>query len=101
MSHRVFVDPAGLSWQVWSVIPSAPGVWAGRDSSARALSDHPVPVAPPVHLAMQHGWLAFQAGAAHRRFMGIPAGWEGESDAGLVRLLSQAEQVERRRQQRG
>ena len=96
MSYRSFVDPTGLSWQVWTVIPSPMGIWAGRGASVPEAGDHAVPEAPKVRFAMRHGWLAFQAGAEHRRIMGIPVGWEDTSDDGLVQLLGQAERVERR-----
>jgi hypothetical protein len=36
---------------------------------------------------MRNGWLAFQGSTEHRRLLRVPEGWEGESEAGLNRLL--------------
>jgi hypothetical protein len=71
MAIRDFLDDEGLSWRVWSTIPSAIGVPAGRFEA----------------------WLTFESDRGRRRLSPIPAGWEHASPAQLARLCANADVV--------
>jgi hypothetical protein len=72
-THRVFVDPKGMSWDVFAVLPNVGG---------KALARLPGP--------FQQGWLCFDAATEKRRLSPIPHGWETATDEELLRLRDQA-----------
>jgi hypothetical protein len=62
MAIRIFTDPRGVEWRVWSTVPSNVGA-----------------VAPDLRM----GWLSFDSGSERRRVSPIPPGWEEASDERL------------------
>src|SRR4051812_26784235 len=114
MSHRVFTDSAGTTWEVWDVVPGrllleARNHRTGTDrrvaqqslpdeGERRRGGDRRATLAPQ----LRHGWLAFRNGEDERRRLApIPALWEEATNAELERWCAAAELVvEVRRQQR-
>lgn len=80
MAYREFVDSNGVSWRVWSTVPS-PG--------------------SRLHGGFDQGWLTFErtspeyAGAALRRLVPIPSDWELAAESRLDLLCRSAEEVSR------
>lgn len=58
MALREFTDSKGITWRVWSTVPTA-GMAAG--------------------IVPNQGWLTFDCGSARRRLIPIPRGWEDVS----------------------
>lgn len=79
VTHRAFVDEAGVSWDAFAVYPSA-------EKTGRARLPEPY----------QHGWLSFDSGAERRRLSPIPEGWQEAGDDALVRMCERAEPAPRR-----
>jgi hypothetical protein len=78
-THRLFVDPRGVSWDVWAVYPE------GRPSQLSALP-----------ATFQTGWLVFESSSEKRRLSPIPTGWLTLSETELERLCEQAASAPRR-----
>ena len=114
MSHRVFTDSAGVSWEVWDVVP---GRLLLEARNHRAGSDRRVATQGPrpdegerrrggdrraaLSPQLRHGWLAFRNGNERRRLAPIPENWEEATHDQLQRWCAAAESVvEVRRQQR-
>jgi hypothetical protein len=81
MAYREFVDSNGVSWRVWSTVPSA---------------------GTRLHGGFDQGWLTFErtspesAGTAPlRRLCPIPADWEGAAESRLDLMCRSAEEVNR------
>lgn len=74
---REFTDSEGGTWEVWAVYPTPP----------RAAYSAEFPHVSP---DLVDGWLCFQAGAARRRLVPIPADWEQSSDHELRSLCLRA-----------
>ena len=81
MALREFKDSKGSSWKVWDVTPESL-------DKRTAAEDH-------MH-DWQDGWLVFEGGDVRRRLATYPSQWENLPDAGLERLLEQAQDVKRR-----
>jgi hypothetical protein len=82
MAYREFVDSNGVSWRVWSTVPSAGSRLRG---------------------GFDQGWLTFeQTTSDHsagptplKRLVPIPTEWEGASDGQLDQMCRTAEEVAR------
>ena len=82
MAYREFVDSQGVSWRVWSTVPSAGSRLRG---------------------GFDQGWLTFErtspehaaTPAPLRRLVPIPSDWETASDAQLDLMCQSAEEVSR------
>ena len=81
MAYREFVDSRGVSWRVWSTVPSA---------------------GSRLHGGFDQGWLTFERTAAEhartsplRRLCPIPADWETAPDERLDLMCRSAEEVNR------
>lgn len=95
MSHRVIVDAAGVTWEVWAVHPTAvehrgdagdsPPITGERRHSRSAR----IKVSP----GMQGGWLAIRSATERRRVAPIPPGWDELDDARLLALVQGAGMV--------
>lgn len=80
MSHRVFTDSHGTSWQVWDVRPSTP------TESIQLRTEYAA------------GWLAFESELGRKRLVPIPDGWEEWPPEKLLEACAQAlQQPERKR----
>lgn len=80
MSHRVFTDPDGITWQVWDVRPATP--------------------TESIQLRTQYagGWLAFESEHGRKRLVPIPDGWDEWPDQRLCEACAKAsEQPDRKR----
>ena len=95
MSHRVVVDAAGVTWELWAVTPTTvehrnatvdeqPST--GERRKARSAR---VRVSP----GMQDGWLAIRSDSERRRITPIPPGWDELNDAQLLKLVQGAPKV--------
>lgn len=82
MALRVFTDPDGRSWQVWSVVP---GEQIGFERTLGHLPD-----------AMSGGWLCFESASEKGRLFPIPQGWEQRADGELWLLCGAAAPMRRR-----
>lgn len=76
--RREVEDAKGIRWLIFAVFPSSP---FGRTT----LSER-----------FRGGWLSFDCGMETRRLAPIPDGWDGLSDADLMRLCATAEIAPRR-----
>jgi hypothetical protein len=92
MAHREFVDPDGVSWEVWDVHPTH--VERRRRSGGvplpeerRVAREGPRVQVRPEFLG---GWLAFQSRLERRRLAPAPQGWESMDDEELAELCAQA-----------
>jgi len=78
MAYREFVDSDGLSWRVWTTVPSAGTHLRG---------------------GFEHGWLTFETtsgGATRlRRLVPVPRDWETAEDARLELMCKAADEVSR------
>jgi len=81
MAYREFVDSQGVSWRVWSTVPSAGSRLRG---------------------GFDQGWLTFErtspdanTPAPLRRLVPIPSDWETALDAKLDLMCRSAEEVSR------
>jgi hypothetical protein len=78
MAYREFVDSDGLSWRVWTTVPSAGTHLRG---------------------GFEHGWLTFETttgGATRlRRLVPVPRDWESVDDSRLELMCKAADEVSR------
>jgi hypothetical protein len=78
MPYREFVDSDGLSWRVWTTVPSAGSHLRG---------------------GFEHGWLTFEStteGTTRlRRLVPVPREWEEVDDARLEMMCKAADEVSR------
>lgn len=79
MAYREFVDSTGLSWRVWSTVPSAGSRLRG---------------------GFDRGWLTFERTTGDkasplRRLCPIPADWETAAEDRLELLCRSADEVTR------
>lgn len=79
MSSRSFVDPDGVAWLAWEVIPGQHG--------------EPDDVRRHLPSGMAEGWLCFQSELGKRRLAPIPPRWRQRSDAELWMYCRVAEPV--------
>jgi|SRR5579884_1389308 len=94
MPHRVYTDPTGRQWNVWSVQPE----YAERrrttpDSGTRVpAQDRRVQKTfrVPLGKVWAAGWLVFETANEKRRLAPVPPNWMELSDAELERLRQQA-----------
>lgn len=96
MSHRVVVDAAGVTWEIWEVEPTliekrdAPAETPpGTTGERRRTRSARLRVSPQ----MREGWLAMRSDTERRRIAPIPVGWAELDDAQLVALVQRAELV--------
>lgn len=105
MAHRIFADSAGVTWEVWDVVPGrllleARNHRAGVErrveqrelppaGERRKGGDRRATLAP----RLRHGWLAFRNDSERRRLAPIPTGWEQAADSELERYCRSAESV--------
>lgn len=93
MTVRTITDRAGVTWQVWEVVPGSPRVagpvtgrmphvWGGASATL-------APVAVPV--GDGSGWLVFMHDEERRRVAPVPPGWATLDDARLACLLDPPE----------
>ena len=79
MGLREIRDASGVVWNVFDVFPIRRQLAPGRPAPTRLSPE------------MESGWLAFQSeGGERRRVVPTPDGWDGLSDADLLRLLADA-----------
>ena len=76
MPVRDFDDTTGITWRVWSTVPSSVVVLTA---------------------GFEQGWLTFESSGRIRRLAPIPNGWETASAAELERLCALAQPPARRR----
>jgi hypothetical protein len=92
MSHRKFLDAAGVEWQAWEVHPALSERRALRERRARDRAEPPRRVrdAPRigVHHDLRDGWLAFRSADERRRLAPIPPDWSLLAERGLRMLLA-------------
>src|SRR6185503_20773293 len=78
MAYREFVDSDGLSWRVWTTVPSAGTHLRG---------------------GFEHGWLTFETtsgGATRlRRLVPVPRDWESADEARLELMCKADDEVSR------
>ncbi|HET9634855.1 MAG TPA: hypothetical protein VFP26_02910 [Gemmatimonadaceae bacterium] len=75
-THRAFVDPDGIKWQVWEIKPEVADRLGG---------------AARVHPDLAEGWLCFEsANGEKRRLAPVPADWTRYSFPRLIALWRSA-----------
>jgi hypothetical protein len=79
VTHRLFDDARGVTWDVWAVYPE------GRPSQLSALP-----------ATFQTGWLVFESINEKRRLSPIPGNWQSLPPGELERLCERAETASRR-----
>jgi hypothetical protein len=79
-THRTFVDPRGVWWEVFAVYPEPRG-----------------PAATQFKGTYVQGWLCFECDGEKRRLSPIPDNWQRLTDAELTQLLERAEVASSRR----
>ena len=103
MAHRTFIDPDGVSWQVWEVVVQpadrirnerataslrrARQTPKKRENLARRLQ---VEQRVAIPAEFEHGWLAFASTEGSKRMAPIPSDWMSLSDDALNELCGQA-----------
>jgi hypothetical protein len=80
VTHRTFVDPRGVWWEVFAVHPEARGLAAAQFKGRYV-----------------QGWLCFECASEKRRLSPIPDEWQRLADAELTQLLERAEVASSRR----
>ncbi|HEY2375896.1 MAG TPA: hypothetical protein VGH98_07955 [Gemmatimonadaceae bacterium] len=95
MTHRKIKDGDGKSWDVWEVYPSVVERRMSGEYPIAETGDGSRKERREVRLlipsALQHGWLAFQAGNDRRRLVPIPDNWSAFDEDALLALLRQAQ----------
>ena len=101
MALREYTDAAGVSWQVWHVVPTTRAMSRVLPTERRRQPDADFPeerrrrglVLTP---GMEGGWLCFECAAEKRRLVPVPLDWERCGDEVLGRYLARAIPVSRR-----
>lgn len=104
MAYRTFVDPSGVSWQVWEVRPTTVErrlqerrsrnlPYEGEDRRTR--EDRRVRPERRVNLGpeLAKGWLAFHSAEEKRRLAPVPDSWTRKPSAALAKLCQAAQVV--------
>ena len=96
MSHRKFLDAAGVTWEVWDVRPEANSVRSPDGRGQAAAPDVAAPrwESPRLEGLLANGWLCFQSTGMKRRLAPIPDGWQDLEIAGLEQLCGEAAAVQ-------
>ena len=80
MASREFIDPAGVSWTVWKVVPGEMSTKFRRVSGITEERRTP--------------WLVFQSAQGEkRRLSAVPDGWEECDEQALVGFVMRAVRV--------
>jgi len=94
MAHREFVDPGGVRWPVWAVVPSSAD---RRESADRRVDPRPKrerrtrrELRVRMEQGLAKGWLVFESAHEKRRLHPIPEQWASLGEDELVRLLHEA-----------
>jgi hypothetical protein len=94
MAHREFVDPNGVHWQVWAVVPSSAD---RRETSDRRAESRPKrerrtrrELRVRMDPGLAKGWLVFESEHEKRRLHPIPEQWISLGNDELVALLREA-----------
>lgn len=110
MSYRTFVDPSGVSWQVWEVRPTTVErrledrrrmnrPFEGQDrrtnQERRVRPERRVNLGPE----LAKGWLAFHSATEKRRLAPVPESWTRKPSAALAQLCKAAQVVGQQRDQ--
>jgi hypothetical protein len=74
MATREFTDSNGVTWRVWSTVPSGTSVRVTKYAD---------------------GWLTFESGDSLRRLTPLPSNWENASDERLELMCRAATDVRR------
>jgi hypothetical protein len=82
MAYREFVDTNGVSWRVWSTVPSAGSRLRGGFDQGWLTFERTSPDRPPTPVPL-------------RRLVPIPADWETAPDSRLDLMCRSAEEVAR------
>lgn len=95
MSHRVVVDAAGVTWELWAVEPTMVEHRSGTAETLPVTGERRRARSARLKLspAMQDGWLAIRSDTERRRIAPIPPGWDQLDDAALIALVRRAESV--------
>ena len=91
MTHRIFQDENGTSWEAWDVRPSIVQLTL-RQTGVASASNNPGFALPP---DLRDGWLAFHSADESRRLAPIPVTWSMLSDAELCQLAETARRIRR------
>lgn len=83
MAERIFSDPDGATWHVWSVTPG------DHAEGSRRLRNH-------LPSAMAEGWLCFESDKGKRRLFPVPPTWTDSTPDELWGFCLAAEPVNRR-----
>ena len=97
MAHREFVD-AGVQWQAWDVMPSAPERRNAGERRAvlRDPGERRNRHEPRIRLdGYETGWLVFESANEKRRIHPIPPDWAQQTDEKLIALCRTAQTVPR------
>ena len=94
MTHRIFTDDRGRTWEVWEVFPEVVErrLNEERRSAPRAGPDRRQHVDIRFRMApeLRNGWLAFQSDEERKRLAPIPPGWSSLDDGALRELAARA-----------
>lgn len=94
MAHREFVDPDGVHWQVWAVVPSSADRRETSDRRADPRSKRERRTRRELRVKMDaglaKGWLVFESAHEKRRLHPIPERWATLGDDELATLLRDA-----------
>ena len=100
MALREYTDAAGVSWQVWHVVPTTRTVTPALANERRKQAEAGFPEerrrAFTLTPGMEGGWLCFECAAEKRRLAPVPSDWESCGDEALGRYLERASPVSRR-----
>jgi hypothetical protein len=115
LSHRVFVDDKGESWDVWLVLPtsaerrkverraaagagSGGNAYAGEERRGRIPDRRMSRSGPrsPIDKEYNQGWLCFESSSGEkRRLVPVPEKWEQMTSPELIKLCRTAKLVVR------
>jgi hypothetical protein len=94
MAHREFVDPDGVRWQVWAVVPGSADRREASERRAESRSERERRTRRELRVKMEpglaKGWLVFESAHEKRRLHPIPEQWASLGEDELVTLLRAA-----------